>query len=321
MLSFPATSSGFLSGICKGSSFEEGAIWGCWIGRIQVYIGVPPLSKNAYLSAFIMMHHIYIVSDGSGGTADQVLNAALTQFEGKEAVVERRSLVRNEEQIVTVVKEAAEQRAFIVHTIITQELRDAMTRLCRLHDVGAIDLMGPLMTQLALRFHNNPREEPGLFRKLNKDYFERIEAMEFALRHDDGQRAHELERAELVLLGVSRTFKTPLSIYFAFKGWLVANIPIVYNLPLPDAIFDLDPSKVFCLMTDAYHLSELRKSRHEYLGGATGDYADLEFVRRELAYARRLFNSKEGWTTIRVTNKPIEEIASQIRMRVRQRTE
>ena len=135
--------------------------------------------------------------------------------------------------------------------------------------------------------------------------------MEFAFRHDDGLRANDLKRAEIVLIGVSRTFKTPLSIYLAFKEWFVGNIPIVMGEELPSIIYKLSPSKIFCLDTNARALAELRRARQHYLGGTIGD-DDIESVRVELMYARKIFNKNPDWSVINVTSKPIEEIASEI---------
>lgn len=258
------------------------------------------------------MHHILIVSDGTGGTAEQAVRAALTQFRETEVSIERRAEVRTLEQVVDAVQHAARLGAFIVHTIVSQDLRNAMAEQGRLHNVPTIDLMGPLLAQMAQHLAHSPAEKPGLFRELNREYFRRIEAVEFALRHDDGQRADELDKADIVLLGVSRTFKTPLSIFLAFKGWMVGNVPITLDRPLPSIVERLPPAKVFCLTTDAVSLTELRRARHRHLGGATGSYADFDYVERELAYAEMLFRSHPGWSVIDVTNKPIEEIASEI---------
>lgn len=263
------------------------------------------------------MHYIFIVSDATGRTAEQTLMAALTQFAGVEVKIERWPEVRTEKQILQVVKEAAQVNGFIIHTIVSKKLRDVILRTGRLHNVETIDLMGPLLARLAHQFSDSPSEKPGLFRDLNKEYFQRIEATEFAFRHDDGQHAEELPKAEIVLVGVSRTFKTPLSIYLAFKGWLVANVPIVLEIPPPSILFELPPGKVFGLVMDPRHLAALRQVRHEYLGGATGEYADLSFVRRELIHAKRIFASQPGWPVIDVTNKPIEEIAEEILASIR----
>jgi regulator of PEP synthase PpsR (kinase-PPPase family) len=147
---------------------------------------------------------------------------------------------------------------------------------------------------------------------MNKDYFRRIETMEFAIRHDDGQRVDELSDAEIVLVGVSRTFKTPLSMYLAFKGWFVANVPIVLDIRPPEALFDLPAGRIFGLTTDPRILVGLRATRHNYLQGMTGEYANIDYVRQEIIYARRIFERPPKWPIINVANKPIEEISVEI---------
>ena len=257
-------------------------------------------------------YNIYIVSDGTGRTAEQALNAALIQFGGVKVKLIRKPKVRTEQKVVSVIKEAKEDRGFIVHTLVTDKLREAMLRNGRKYNVDTIDLMGGLLGRLSEEFSVSPAEKPGLFGQLNKTYFRRIETMEFAFHHDDGQRVNELKEAEIVLLGVSRTFKTPLSIYLAFKGWFVANVPIVMGQEFPPIINKLLASNVFCLDTNARALAEFRRARQSYLGGAVGDYDDIEYVRMELMYARNIFSKNPGWAIINVTNKPIEEIASEI---------
>jgi len=257
-------------------------------------------------------YNIYIVSDGTGRTAEQALNAALAQFGNVKVNLIRRPKVRTEQKVLNVIKEAKENNSFIVHTLVTDKLREAMLRGGRKSNVATIDLMGSLLARLSEEFSVSPAEKPGLFGQLNKTYFRRIETMEFAFHHDDGQRVNELKKAEIVLLGVSRTFKTPLSIYLAFKGWFVANVPIIMGQELPPIINKLLASNVFCLDTNARALAEFRRARQSYLGGAVGDYDDIEYVRMELMYARNIFSKNPGWAIINVTNKPIEEIASEI---------
>ena len=257
-------------------------------------------------------YNIYIVSDGSGRTAEQALTAALAQFGNVKVNLIRRPKVRTEQRVINVIKEAKENDGFIVHTLVTDKLREAMLRGGRKNNVDTIDLMGGLLARLSEEFSVSPAEKPGLFGQLNKTYFRRIETMEFAFHHDDGQRVNELKKAEIVLLGVSRTFKTPLSIYLAFKGWFVANVPIVMGQEFPPIINKLLASNVFCLDTNALALAELRRARQSYLGGAVGDYDDIEYVRMELMYARNIFSKNPGWAIINVTNKPIEEIATEI---------
>ncbi len=258
------------------------------------------------------MYSIFIVSDGTGRTAEQFLNAALTQYQRTPVELFRRPNILTEDQIPEIIQEAVENNGFVVHTLVSKEMRDKILHIGKLHNVDTIDLMGPFLGHLSHQFSNLPAEVPGLFRKLNKAYFQRIESMEFAFRHDDGQRSHELDKAEIVLVGVSRTFKTPLSIYLAFKGWLVANVPIVYGINPPLDLSYLPDERVFGLYSGSAHLSTLRKVRDEHLGGLTGEYSELTFVRKELEYSNRIFSEHPAWKIINVTKKPIEEIASEI---------
>ena len=258
------------------------------------------------------MYTVYVASDGTGRTAQQAVTAALTQFSDMEVEIVRRSQVRSIKKVRDVVKDALKAGSFVVHTLVSDELRDEMLKAGREMNVDTVDLMGGLLARLSEKFSVSPAEKPGLFQQLNKSYFRRIESMEFAIRHDDGQRVEELKKAEIVILGVSRTFKTPLSIYLAFKEWFVANVPIVLGNDLPEIVYKLDPEKVFCLDTNARNLAELRRARSNYLGGAVSDYDKIEFVKMELMFARKLFYTQPKWSVISVANKPIEEIASEI---------
>lgn len=258
------------------------------------------------------MHHIFIVSDGTGRTANQALNAALMQFPDTNPVFHTRQEIRSIAQIKEIITEAKQIGGFIVHTLVQDEVRHAMVREGRKNNIETIDVMGPLLSRLSNIFANTPSGKPGIFNQLNKEYFQRIDAMQFAFHHDDGARDHELDRAEIVLVGVSRTFKTPLSIYLAFKGWFIANVPIVMGVSPPPLLFKIPPERVFCLTTDPHHLATLRTFREEVLKGTTGTYANFEHVRKELMYARQIYTRQPKWSVIRVTSKPIEEIATEI---------
>ena len=258
------------------------------------------------------MHQIFVASDGTGRTAEQAVRAAMTQFADQEIEIQRFSDIRNNLDIQRIVNQAVEMKAFIVHTLVSDRLREELFRIARLHDVETIDLMGPLLDRMTDQFAVNPSEQPGLFRVLNESYFRRIETMQFAFNHDDGKRVEDLQKAEIILLGVSRTFKTPLSIYLAFKRWFVANIPIVLGIPAPEIIYHVPPERVFCLMTYPNRLAQLRKARQDRLGGTPFDYANPEYVRRECTYASQVFSSQPKWQRINVTSKSIEEIASEI---------
>ena len=258
------------------------------------------------------MHIIFVASDGTGRTAEQAVRAAMMQFAGQEVEIQRFSEIRDNIQIQELVLEAIHKKAFIVHTLVSDKLREELFRVARLHDVETIDLMGPLLDRMSDRFAVDPSEQPGLFRVLNESYFRRIETMQFAFNHDDGKRVEELERAEIVLMGVSRTFKTPLSIYLAFKRWFVANIPIVLGIPAPEIIYKIPPERVFCLITYPNRLAQLRKARQDRLGGTPFDYSNPDYVKRECTYASQIFSSEPRWQKINVTSKSIEEIASEI---------
>jgi len=165
------------------------------------------------------MYYVYAVSDGTGGTTARALQAALTQFESVDVEIILRPTVRSVEQIKNVVKEASQKNGEIVHTLVSGDLRGLMINECRHQNVEQIDLMGPLLAKLSQQVSISPMEKPGLFSQINEDYFRRIETMEFAFHHDDGLRVDEIKKAEIVLVGVSRTFKTPLSMIWNLRKY------------------------------------------------------------------------------------------------------
>lgn len=257
------------------------------------------------------MHKIFVVSDGKGKTAEQLVTAALTQFPSTSVEIVIKPEILTEQQIDEIMPEIVEAKGVIVHTLVSVLLRDYIVRVSRDANVDAIDVMGPLLSRISNYFETMPREEPGLYFKLNKEYFKRIDSMQFAFTHDDGQRYYEYDKAEIILVGVSRTFKTPLSIYLAYKNWFVANYPVVLGVEPPEILNRLPHGVVFGLTTQPTDLSTLRTARQEYLQGNTGEYSSLEFVKKELNYAQNYF-AQHNWPVVSVTNKPIEEIASEI---------
>jgi len=259
-----------------------------------------------------MVKQVFIISDGTGRTAEQVLSAALMQFENSKVQTNIFPHVSTKKQILEIIVKASRTKSLVLFTVVSQKLREIIIKQCRLYDVETIDLIGPLLAHFSHHFSHLPSEKPGLYYELNKSYFKRIEAVEYTLRHDDGQRTDELDKAEIVILGVSRTVKTPVSIYLAHKGWLVANIPIVLGIEPPEELFRIPPNRVFCLTTSPNHLAELRKVRETHLGGNLGDYAKPSYVMKELEYANTIFRRQARWTKIEVTNKPIEEISMEI---------
>ncbi len=258
------------------------------------------------------MSTIYVISDGTGRTAQQAVKAALTQFKGSNPAIKRYGNILNIQQVMQVVSWAKAEKAIIIHTLVTDKLREELVKLTRIHHVESIDLMGPLLHRLSDHLSADPSEEPGLYRVLSDSYFRKIETMQFAIKHDDGKRIDNIDKAEIIILGVSRTFKTPLSIYLAFRGWYVANVPIILDFPVPDEVLQIPSEKIYCLTTYSSRLTQLRRAREDRLKVSTGNYADPVYVRKEINYANQIFNSHPGWQKINVTSKSIEEIAAEI---------
>ena len=171
------------------------------------------------------MFHIFAVSDATGTTAESVVRAALVQFDDHQIEITRCGEIRTKDQVRAIISRARRSGGFVVHTLVYEELRHAMLTEGRSQNVTTIDLMGPLLARLSELLSRPPRAEPGIFEPFDTAYLERIEAINFTVRHDDGQNIDDLEQAEIVLVGVSRTSKTPLSIYLANRGWKVANVP------------------------------------------------------------------------------------------------
>jgi len=259
------------------------------------------------------MYKIFIVSDATGKTASRVLDAALAQFDqGDEVEYNNYGEVRSIERIREIFDEAARVGGFVVHTLVSEELRVHMLDESRKFNVPTIDLMGPLLIRLADWLESQPKAQPGLFHVIDAEYDRRIEAVEFTVKHDDGQCADELHLADIVLVGVSRTSKTPLSMYLAHHGWKVANVPLVLGVEPPPNLFKLPKRKVVALMIDPERLSSLRQVRAERLGTKRTGYADIDTVRREMAYAYEIFDRRRDWPLLDMTAKPIEEAATEI---------
>lgn len=254
---------------------------------------------------------IYVVSDATGETAERMVRSALVQFQDAPTRIVRRGGVRTGKQVQAVVMEAARQESLILHTLVSNRLRDLMLAQARSHDVDSMDLMGPVLERLALHLKITPQQKPGLFKQLVTAKSRQIEAVEFAFLHDDGQRAEELKQAEIVLTGVSRTMKTPVSLYLAYRGWFAANVPIILEVPPPPMLFKLPASRVFCLLSTPSRLLELRQARAEAFNIPEEPYASPPYIRREMLHARRLSRERK-WRQIEVTGKSVEEVAAEI---------
>lgn len=265
------------------------------------------------------MYKIFAVSDATGKTANRVLSAALAQFDRDDVAIVRYGDVRSVARIREIFEEVDREGGFVVHTLVSEELRLHMLDEGRKSNVPTIDLMGPLLIRLSAWFESQPKAQPGLFHVIDAEYDRRIEAVEFTVQHDDGRRTSELHLAEIVLIGVSRTSKTPLSMYLANRGWKVANVPIAVGLEPPKNLFKLPKRKVIALTIDPERLASLRQVRAKRMGTKQMGYADIETVRQEVVYAYELYDRRRDWPIIDMTAKPIEEAAAEIMSIVRKK--
>ncbi len=255
---------------------------------------------------------IYAVSDATGGTVESVAAAALVQFRNPRTTIERHGQVRTVKQVRAVVEQAAQKgRVLILYTLVSDALRRAMRAAAQHHGVEALDLLGPVLRRLMVRLQKKPMRRPGMFKHLVRAHPREIEAVEFAVRHDDGRLAESLDTAEIVLVGVSRTMKTPTTLYLAYRGWLVANVPIHPELQVPHGLLALPPDRIFCLLMAPARLRELRASRASAVKMPLEPYASLEHIRRELLHSEQL-SLKHGWRQIDVSGKSVEEVAREI---------
>jgi len=255
---------------------------------------------------------VYLLSDATGETAEKMANAALTQFRDKQVKLQRFSHVRNKSQVYQALDQALENRAMVVYTIVNRDLARLVQDECEALGLVSIDLLTPLLMRLSALFGLSANETPGLMHGLNDDYFRRIEAVEFTVKHDDGQEVRHLAAADIVLVGVSRTSKTPLSIYLSHRGWKVANVPLVVGIEPPAELFGIDPKRVAGLVIDPQRLVEIRAARLRNLGQDPRiAYADYDKVEEEIKFSRMLFR-RNPWVVIDVTGKAVEETANEV---------
>jgi regulator of PEP synthase PpsR (kinase-PPPase family) len=255
---------------------------------------------------------LFVISGGEGVSGELLARTALAQFQPVTAPLVVLPRIQRPDQVRAAVERAAQANGIIVHTLVDAELRQALIQLAQAHDVVAIDLIGPLLARLATALGQPPRGQPGLYRQLRQAYFDRIAAIEFTVAHDDGSHPEGWGEADIVLVGVSRVGKTPLSMYLAVQGWRVANLPLLREVPPPAALFQLDRRRVVGLTIDPAHLVAYRQWRGRRLGlPGTTAYADLAALADEVQAARRLCH-RAGFAVIDISDKPIEESAGEV---------
>jgi regulator of PEP synthase PpsR (kinase-PPPase family) len=256
---------------------------------------------------------IYVISDSTGETGAKVVQAALLQFHHEQVRLRIFSNVRDPVVLLRTLDRAAAEGALVVYTLVNEDQRQAVHDRAARYGVSAVDLMGGLMQLIGRWLGEEPVSRPGLLHRLDADYFRRIEALEFAVKNDDGQLPRNYLHADKDIVGVTRTSKTPVSTTLAGRGYKVANLPLVHGVRPPEEIDQVPAERVFALTITPRLLHEIRRRRLEHLGVQDdSSYADLVQIQKELAWARDIIRAHENWTVVDVTNRAVEETASEI---------
>ncbi|MEA2104589.1 MAG: pyruvate, water dikinase regulatory protein [Candidatus Cloacimonadota bacterium] len=256
--------------------------------------------------------HIFIVSDATGSTAETVVKAGLSQFKQTSVTLHNIRYIRTKEDIHKIVSEVMSVDGIIVYTLVSEELREDINKTGKAAAVPTIDVLGPLLTRLTDYLEISPMAVPGLFRHLDKDYYARIECIDFAVKHDDGKKVENLAKAEIVLVGPSRTSKTPISIYLAYRNYRVANVPIILGFDPPLELQEINKNRIIGLFVSPSRLKKIREIRaSRYLHTELTDYVDLGKIRSEMNFSMKYY-VKHRWDMVDVTSKSIEEAATEI---------
>lgn len=255
---------------------------------------------------------VYVVSDSVGETAELVVRAVISQFNGSSIQTKRYSNMRVIEDIEEVIQVAKGKRSIIAYTIVIPTLKEYLDNRAAEEGLMAIDLLNPLMWAFKEKFQKEPKYEPKLMRRLDAEYFRKIDAIEFAVKFDDGRDPRGIIKADIVLVGVSRTSKTPLSMYLAHKGYKVANVPLVPEVSPPEELFEIPRNKCVGLIITPENLNKIRTERLKHLGLPFGaNYASFERILEELDFAEKIMK-RIGCPIINVSSKAIEETADYI---------
>lgn len=252
---------------------------------------------------------IFIVSGGKCLAAHTMVRSLLVQYPNNKISV-RMFPEFTGKNIDEIISKAKKQNSIIVHTLVSPNIRNELINKCQTNKIKQVDYIGPLANYIEEEGLQSI-SKPGLFRRINAPYYERIEAMEFTLNHDDGMNTERLKYADIILTGVSRAGKTPLSVYMSMFGWKVANVPLVLGIEPPQELFEVDPKRVFGLRISSTYLIPQRAKRMVAINQKETSYTDKKHVNKEVSYANSIFE-KGGFTIINVTNKPIESSANEI---------
>jgi [pyruvate, water dikinase]-phosphate phosphotransferase / [pyruvate, water dikinase] kinase len=256
---------------------------------------------------------IAIVSDGTGETAATMVRAAVVLYPDKDIKIIRHKNVRTEDQAARIIDECLERKAFLAFTMASRTLASKVREMAAVKGVPSVDLLDQLLNGFDLFFGSAGSNQVGALRVVDELYFKRIEAIEYTVKHDDGKTLSDLNSADIILVGVSRTSKTPLSIFLSHKGWKVANVPLVLGNNPPPELFQADQRRIVALTIDMDSLQRIRKNRLEKFGQDTGgSYASMSHIAQEIEFANQLFKQNKRWPVFNVTERALEETASEI---------
>ncbi len=259
------------------------------------------------------LYKIYILSDSIGETGERVASAVAEQFENMPYEIQKFSYVKTEQMAINAIREASkEESVIVIFTTVLQNIRDVITSECEKYNILYFDLLKPLLSGFSDLLGREPKNESGLNHKLDAKYFRKIAAIEFAVKYDDGKDPRGITKADIVLIGVSRTSKTPLSMYLANKNIKVANVPLVPEVPIPDELYQISTKKIIGLTTDPIKLNEIRQERLKALGlSDSAVYANVERILEELEYSDKIMKALKC-PVINVSSKAVEETAGVI---------
>jgi regulator of PEP synthase PpsR (kinase-PPPase family) len=255
---------------------------------------------------------IFIISGGVGASGEHLVYTVLAQFPGNNVRIITIGNVTKSEQVSDALKRANDVGGLVTYTLVDARLRNQLLAEAQGMGIPAIDLMGPLIGWLSIALNQEPLESPGKYRELHREYFDRVAAIEYTLTHDDGKHREGWSQAEIVLVGISRSGKTPLSVYLAVLGWKVANIPLVPQIPVPEELFALEPNRVIGLTIDPEQLLVFRRQRQSRLGiKESSTYTDLETIEEEIQAAKKVYR-RGNFQIVNMTDKTIEQGADEI---------
>lgn len=253
---------------------------------------------------------IYVLSDSIGETGELIARAAVKQFKAENYEIKKFPYVSEKDIVKEILLDAKEESAVVIYTTVSEENRDYIEKLGIEYNVQTVDVMSPPLDAIEKTVGYPPKREAGLIRRLDENYFKKVEAVEFTVKYDDGKDPRGIMQADICLLGVSRTSKTPLSMYLAHKKYKVANIPLLPEVPAPKELFEKDKRRVFGLIADSKELIEIRRERLKALGlDYSASYAKVERINEEIEYSKRIMD-KLGCVVIDVSSRAIEETAT-----------